>query len=98
VRETAGSRSESYRHPNVTEDEAQGVSAFRRELDFLLKNEQASEVEHEQIIAEPDEASRLYQIVALKTSLTIPYTSVWMQLDYGIGRMRLRNDGDIPCK
>ena len=70
-----------FRH--VTEEDAPGVSAFRRELDCLLKNEKASEVGHEQVIAKLDEGSRLYQILILKTTLTIPYTSVFMQLDCG---------------
>jgi hypothetical protein len=70
-----------FRH--VTEEDAPGVSAFRPELDCLLKNEKASEVGHEQVIAKLDEGSRLYQILILKTTLTIPYTSVFMQLDCG---------------
>jgi D-ribose pyranose/furanose isomerase RbsD len=70
-----------FRH--VTEQDAPGVSALRRELDHLLKNETASEVEHEQVIAKLDEASRLYRILILKTTLTIPYSSVFMQLDCG---------------
>ena len=70
-----------FRH--VTEEDAPGVSALRRELDSLLKNEKASEVGHEQVIAKLDESSRLYQILILKTTLTIPYTTVFLQLDCG---------------
>jgi len=65
----------------VTEEDAPGVSALRRELDCLLKNEKASEMGHEQTIAKLDEESRAYQILILKTTLTIPYSSVFMQLD-----------------
>jgi L-fucose mutarotase/ribose pyranase (RbsD/FucU family) len=67
----------------VTEEDAPGVSALRRELDCLLTNEKASEVGHEQLIAKLDEGSRLYQTLILKTTLAIPYTSVFMQLDCG---------------
>jgi L-fucose mutarotase/ribose pyranase (RbsD/FucU family) len=70
-----------FRH--VTEEDAPGVSALRRELDCLLKSEMASEVGHEQVIAKLDEDSRLYQTLILKTTLTIPYSSVFMQLDCG---------------
>jgi D-ribose pyranose/furanose isomerase RbsD len=70
-----------FRH--VTEEDAPGVSALRRELDRLLKNEKASELGHEQVIAKLDECSRLYQILILKTTLTIPYTSVFLELDCG---------------
>jgi hypothetical protein len=59
------------------------VSALRRDLDSLLKNEKASELGHEQVIAKLDESSRLYQILILKTTLTIPYTTVFLQLDCG---------------
>jgi hypothetical protein len=59
------------------------VTALRRELDCLLKDEKASEVGHEQIIVKLDQGSRLYQILILKTTLTIPYTSVFMELDCG---------------
>jgi L-fucose mutarotase/ribose pyranase (RbsD/FucU family) len=68
---------------HVTEEDAPGVSALRHELDRLLKNEKANEVGHEQVIVKLDEGSRLYQILILKTTLTIPYTSVFMQLDCG---------------
>jgi hypothetical protein len=70
-----------FRH--VTEEDAPGVSVLRCELYGLLKNEMASDVGHEQIITRLDEDSRLYQILILKTTLTIPYTSVFMQLDCG---------------
>lgn len=82
-----------FRH--VAEEDAPGVSALRRELDCLLTNEKASEVRHEELIAKLDEGSRLYQTLILKTTLTIPYTSVFMQLDCGYwsdaAEKRLRN-------
>ena len=70
-----------FRH--VTEEDAPGLSALRRELDSLLKDEKACELGHEQAIAKLDESSRLFQILILKTTLTIPYTTVLMQLDCG---------------
>lgn len=70
-----------FRH--VSEEDAPGVAAFRSELDSLLKNEQASEVGHELLIQKLDESSRLYQILILKTTLTIPYSTIFMQLDCG---------------
>ena len=68
---------------HVGEEDAPGVSALRRELDCLLKNEQKSKMGHDLLIAKLDEGSRLYQTLILKTTLTIPYTSVFMQLDCG---------------
>lgn len=68
---------------HVPEEDAPGVSALRREVDCLLGNETVSEVGHEQLIAKLDEGARMYRILILKTTLTIPYTSVFMQLDCG---------------
>ncbi len=70
-----------FRH--VAEEDAPGISALRRELDPLLKNENVIALGHEQLIAKLDEASRLFQILILKTTLTLPYTSVFMELDCG---------------
>ncbi len=68
---------------HVTEEDAPGISALRRELEGLLKEEKGSEVLHEQAIAMLDEGARLFQILVLKTTLTIPYSSVFMELDCG---------------
>jgi hypothetical protein len=80
---------------HVPDEDAPGVSALRRELDHLLKNEKTSEVGHEQAIAMLDEDSGLYQVLILKTTLAIPYSSVFMQLDCGYwtdaAERRLRN-------
>lgn len=70
-----------FRH--VTEEDPPGVTTLRCEVDRLLKDQTVSEVGHEQVIAKLDESARVYRIVILKTTLTIPYTSVFMQLDCG---------------
>jgi hypothetical protein len=38
---------------------------------------------HEEIIAKLDDCARLFRILILKTNLTIPYTSVFFELDCG---------------
>ena len=38
---------------------------------------------HEEIIALLDEAGRTFRIVLLKTTLALPYTSVFVRLDCG---------------
>jgi hypothetical protein len=38
---------------------------------------------HEEIISRLDEDSRMFNVLLLKTNLTIPYTSVFIQLDCG---------------
>ena len=38
---------------------------------------------HEQIIARLDESARLFRILIIKTAMTIPYTSIFFELECG---------------
>lgn len=68
---------------SVAEADAPGVEAYRRELDLLLKGRQVRVTPHEEIIAKLDQGSKLFNVLLLKTNLTIPYTSVFLELDCG---------------
>lgn len=46
-----------------------------------LYGKEAKSMPHETIIEKLDKASRLYSIVIIKTPLTIPYTSIFLELD-----------------
>jgi len=72
----------------VPESDARGVTAYREALNKLLGTSAQSKVEaqslpHEEIISKLDEAGKTFHILVLKTSLTIPYTSVFIRLDCG---------------
>jgi hypothetical protein len=67
----------------VTEADAPGVSALRSQMTRLLAGKNTSELPHEQIIARLDEAGKLFRILILKSTLTIPYGSVFLELDCG---------------
>ena len=67
----------------VPEGEAKGVTAYREALTSLLGKTDAQSLPHEQIISKLDEAGRTFHILVLKTTLTIPYTSVFVRLDCG---------------
>lgn len=67
---------------HVPENDAPGVTELRAGLDRLIGNN-AHLLEHEQIIAKLDESARLFNILILKSTLTIPYTSVFLELDCG---------------
>ncbi len=69
--------------PLVTEADAPGVSAVRREMTRQFAGMTTRALEHEQIIARLDEAGRLFRILILKSTLRIPYTSVFLELDCG---------------
>ncbi len=67
----------------VPEKGAPGVEDYRLELDKLLKGQTIVREPHEEIIAKLDEAAKLYRVLILKTDFTVPYTSVFIQLDCG---------------
>lgn len=67
----------------VTEEDAPGVAALRTQLTGLLAGKCARELAHEEIIARLDHTARLFRILILKSTLTIPYSSVFLELDCG---------------
>jgi L-fucose mutarotase/ribose pyranase (RbsD/FucU family) len=68
---------------SVPEADAPGVDAYRAELKQLLGDRPVKAMTHEDIIRKLDEASKLFNVLLLKTDLTIPYTSVFIELDCG---------------
>ncbi|HCK41204.1 MAG: hypothetical protein CMJ72_06640 [Planctomycetaceae bacterium] len=68
---------------NVDEADAPGISEYRQTLQKLLSNNTTKVMLHEEIISELDEGSKLFNVLLLKTNMTIPYTSVFLQLDCG---------------
>lgn len=67
--------------PFVPDQDAPGVSAFRAEMSDLLRDYPVDSLPHDRIIANIEEASKHFNILVLKTNLTIPYTSVFIRLD-----------------
>jgi L-fucose mutarotase/ribose pyranase (RbsD/FucU family) len=67
----------------VDEKDAPGVSDFRKQLDQTLYGAQLSRSPHEQIIHKLDESAQLFRVLVIKTEMTIPYTSVFFELDCG---------------
>ena len=72
----------------------------------LLGIEKRNVLPHDQIIAKLDESARLFRILILKSTLAIPYTSVFLELDCGywtreaeqnlrlsLGRLEQRRNG-----
>jgi hypothetical protein len=67
--------------PFVPEEDASGASSYRVEIADLLRDYPVQSVPHDKVIANIDEASKLFHILVLKTNMTIPYTSVFIRLD-----------------
>ena len=72
----------------VAEEDAPGITCLRNELERQLGNTERGELLHEQIIARLDEAARLFQILIVKTSEAVPYTSVFLELGCGYWNSR----------
>ena len=67
----------------VSENDAPGITAYREQLSRALGARPVSVLPHEQIITKLDEAGKTFRVLIIKTNLTLPYTSVFLQLDCG---------------
>lgn len=67
----------------VAEQNAPGVTRYRQKLARLIGNRETRLVAHDQIIAKLDDSARLFRTLILKSTLAIPYTSVFFELDCG---------------
>jgi L-fucose mutarotase/ribose pyranase (RbsD/FucU family) len=68
---------------SVSEADAPGIDAYRRELAWLLRKRAVRSIPHEESIAKLDEAAKTFRVLILKTNMTLPYTSVFFELDCG---------------
>jgi D-ribose pyranose/furanose isomerase RbsD len=67
----------------VREEDAPGISAYRQQLGKLLEKREVNVLEHEKIISLLDQAGQTFRVLIIKTNMTLPYTSVFLQLDCG---------------
>lgn len=65
----------------ISESDAPGVTAYRAQLFALLPDAPNHTKLHEQIIHDLDQAAQTFRILIIKTNMTIPYTSVFLQLN-----------------
>jgi len=68
---------------SVPEADAPGITSYRKELADLLKGQEAHELPHDEIIAKLDRVGGTFRVLLLKTNMTIPYTSVFLELQCG---------------
>lgn len=67
--------------PFVPEADAPGVTRFREELPGLLHGEPVQTMLHEKLIAQVAESGATFHVLVLKTTLTVPYSSVFLRLN-----------------
>lgn len=67
----------------LTDDECQGISRLRDEAHPLFEGLKVEPVWHKDLLSSLAEVSRTYTILVIKTTSTIPYTSVFLRLECG---------------
>jgi D-ribose pyranose/furanose isomerase RbsD len=67
----------------VREIDAPGITEYKQQLQEVLYGSSVEHLEHEQIIAKLDRSAQVFRILVIKTTKTIPYTSVFFELDCG---------------
>ncbi len=65
----------------LTEADAPGVDNYRELLSGLFPDPKPLSLPHEQIIGNLAKAGQNFQVLIIKTRMTIPYTTVFLQLD-----------------
>jgi len=65
----------------LSEDLVSGVKAFRMKLKKCLSGASTKTLLHDSVFKKLDEAAKLFNVVVLKTECTIPYSSVFIELD-----------------
>jgi hypothetical protein len=67
----------------VSEANAKGVTAYRGQLEQILKGQDVRVLPHDQIISRLDSIGQMFRVLLIKTSMCIPYTSVFFELECG---------------
>lgn len=65
---------------SLTENKVKGIDTFKEKCYSLFEGDINFE-EHESLITKLDEVSLLFNVVILKTNLTMPFTSCFFELD-----------------
>ena len=67
--------------PFVTEQQASGVTKYRSAIKAVLGGIPVRSALHEQLIHQLNQAGNTFHVLILKTTRTVPYTSVFLRLD-----------------
>jgi hypothetical protein len=65
----------------LTNQQVQGIEDFKAESNRVLESYEVNSMLHDDVFRLLDESSALFSTLVIKTSGTLPYTSVFMQLD-----------------
>ena len=81
--------------------QAPGVEAYRDRLAAIFKDKTVESLPHERLIDKLDTVSQTFRVLIIKTTMTVPYTLVFLQLDCaywgsGRGERPARENGRCP--
>ena len=76
----------------VAEKDAKGIGNYRNDLNKILEAKKIQTMLHEDIIKELDNSAKVFDVLIIKTNLTIPYTSVFFQFDCGYWNAEAENN------
>jgi hypothetical protein len=65
----------------VPEDDAPGVTFYRNNITDLLHEYAVTTLPHDQLISRVAQAGEQFHVLILKTTMTVPYSSVFIRLD-----------------
>ena len=68
---------------HVPETRAPGIDAYRAGLKRALGAKEPRDSLHEDVLKRIDQTGRMYKVLMLKTNMTLPYTTVFLELDCG---------------
>jgi hypothetical protein len=67
--------------PYVPDDDSPGASAYREQVKQILGDYKIESIPHDRVINQIDDTSKEFHILVLKTTMAIPYSSVFIRLD-----------------
>ena len=65
----------------LTDHLAPGIEKYKKDLNKVLAGRATYDVLHGDLIKKLDESGKTFKVVILKTTMTLPYTSVFLNLD-----------------
>ncbi len=65
----------------ITEKQVAGIDAFRTTAAKTLEGRAVNTLLHDEVFQMLDESSSLFRVLVIKTNCTLPYTSIFLQLD-----------------
>ena len=67
--------------PYVPDEDALGASKYREQVQQMLSDYTIESIPHDRLISQIDDTSKEFHVLVLKTTMTIPYSSVFIRLD-----------------